>query len=159
MLLELSNVYLKLYIKVKISNDRSVFKLDEMESYSLSLSMYLINYLKSLGFNFYVISNNHKKRVSRFCDPLGIKYLWRAGKPGVLKVSLFMKKHKLFHDETVIIGDQIMTDVILANKLDIKSVLVEPVADQDLIVTKINRSFDHKIRKKLRLDGKLKGVE
>ncbi len=119
----------------------------------------LINYLKSLGFNFYVISNNHKKRVSRFCDPLGIQYLWRAGKPGVLKVSLFMKKHKLFHDETVIIGDQIMTDIILANKLDIKSVLVEPVADQDLIVTKINRSFDHKIRKKLRLDGKLKGVE
>ena len=38
---------LDLYRKVKISNDRSVFKLDEMESYSLSLSMYLINYLKS----------------------------------------------------------------------------------------------------------------
>lgn len=123
------------------------------------VTMSLVNYLKRLGFNFYVISNNRKNRVTRFCEPLGIKYLWRASKPSVLKVSMFMKKNKIYPDDTVIIGDQILTDIVLANKLDIKSVLIEPVADQDLIVTKINRSFDHKIRKKLRLEGKLKGVE
>ena len=119
----------------------------------------LIKYLKQIGFNFYVISNNRKNRVTRFCEPLGIKYLWRTGKPGVLRVSMFMKEHKIYHDDTVIIGDQILTDVIMANRLDIKSILIEPVADQDLLVTKINRSFDHKIRKKLKENGKLKGVD
>lgn len=119
----------------------------------------IVNYLKSIGFKFYVISNNRKKRVTRFCEPLDIKYLWRAAKPGVLKVSMFMKKNKIYHDDTIIIGDQILTDIVLANRLDIRSVLIEPVADQDLIVTRINRSFDHKIRKRLRLEGKLKGVE
>ena len=119
----------------------------------------MVNYLKSIGFNFYVISNNRKNRVTRFCEPLNIKYLWRATKPGVLRVLMFMRKNKIYHDETVIIGDQILTDIVLANKLEIKSVLIEPVADQDLLVTRINRSFDHKIRKRLKSDGILKGVE
>ena len=40
---------------------------------------------------------------------------------------MFMKEHKIYHDDTVIIGDQILTDVIMANRLDIKSILIEPV--------------------------------
>ena len=57
----------------------------------------MVNYLKSIGFNFYVISNNRKSRVTRFCEPLNIKYLWRATKPGVLRVLMFMRKNKIYH--------------------------------------------------------------
>ncbi len=120
----------------------------------------LIDKIRKIGFNFFVISNNRKKRVNMFCEPLDVNgSLYRASKPSVLRLSLFMKKNMIYPDETIVIGDQIMTDVILANRLDVASILIEPVADQDLIVTKINRSFDHKIRKKLRETGKLKGVE
>lgn len=155
--IDFSKLYEKGYRNILCDLDNTLTAF--FNKYPDEKTVVFVNKIKELGFNFYVISNNRKKRVNDFCKTLDIKWLHRAGKPGVLKISLFMKENKIFPDDSIIIGDQIMTDIIMANRLEMHSILIEPVADQDLIVTKINRMFDHKIRSKLRIQGKLKGVD
>ena len=43
------------------------------------------------------------------------------------------------------IGDQIMTDVIGANRCKMFSILVKPINEKDIFVTKIKRPIEEKI--------------
>lgn len=108
-----------------------------------------INDLKKQGFNVIVTSNNTKKRVSTFAEPLNVKYLNSAGKPGIKKIKRYLAENNYSLDETCIIGDQLLTDIICAKRLKIKSILLKPACDKDLIKTKLNRFIDNRIRKKM----------
>ena len=50
--------------------------------------------------------------------------------------------------EIAVIGDQVMTDVWGANRSGMYSILVEPINENDIWVTKINRMFERRILKK-----------
>ena len=52
-------------------------------------------------------------------------------------------------EDTCIIGDQILTDIITAKRLKIKSILLKPACGNDLIKTKINRFIDNRIRRQM----------
>lgn len=108
-----------------------------------------VNDLKKQGFNVIVTSNNTKKRVSTFAEPLNVKYLNSAGKPGIKKIKRYLAENNYSLDETCIIGDQLLTDIICAKRLKIKSILLKPACDKDLIKTKLNRFIDNRIRKKM----------
>ena len=43
------------------------------------------------------------------------------------------------------IGDQLMTDVIGANRCNMFSILVKPIAEKDILITKIKRPIENKI--------------
>ena len=118
-----------------------------------------INYLKDIGFNIYVISNNHEDRVAKFCKDLNCKYSYMSYKPLPFKLNKFIKKENLNKNETIIVGDQIMTDIICSKFLKIKSILVTPACNDDLKETKINRFIDNKIRNKQKKKGYLNKFE
>ena len=103
---------------------------------------------KKLGFKLFIISNNHfETRVKQFATALSMdNYLFNAGKPKTKKLKGFLKANKLALNQCVIIGDQLLTDVLLANQLKLRSVLVEPKSSKDLPITRINRIIDNKIR-------------
>lgn len=106
----------------------------------------------SLGFSVYLISNNSKEaRVKAFANQLNCNgYLYNAGKPGVSRVLKFIKANNLVLNQIVVVGDQLLTDVIMANSLKIKSIAVEPKSTKDLPITRINRIIDKTIRKILK---------
>lgn len=108
--------------------------------------------IKKIGFKTYLISNNSQEiRVKQFADQLDCDgYLYNAGKPGVKKITSFIDNNKLPLKQIAIIGDQLLTDVIMANSIKIKSVLVEPKSTKDLPITRINRIIDKNIRKILK---------
>ena len=118
-----------------------------------------INYLKNKGLNIYVISNNHENRVAKFSNDLGAKYSYMSYKPLPFKLNKFIKNENLKKDEIVIVGDQILTDIICSKLVKIKSVLVTPACNDDLKKTKINRFFDNIIRKKQKAKGYLSKFE
>lgn len=120
---------------------------------------HFINYLKDKGLNIYVISNNHYDRVAIFSNDLGSKFSYMSYKPLPFKLNKFIKKEKLKKEEIVIVGDQLLTDIICSKWLKIKSVLVTPYCDDDLKKTKINRFFDNKIRRKQKEKGYLNKFE
>ena len=52
-----------------------------------------------------------------------------------------------------IIGDQIVTDVLCGNRFRIKTILVDPMGNKDLKITRINRKFEDYIIKKYEKRG------
>ncbi len=48
-------------------------------------------------------------------------------------------------EETVIIGDQLLTDILGGNRLGLHTILVVPVASSDGFFTQFNRKIERKI--------------
>jgi HAD superfamily phosphatase (TIGR01668 family) len=118
-----------------------------------------VNYLKDKGLNIYVISNNDEDRVSIFSNDLGCKYSVMSFKPLTFKLRKFIKKENLNKKEIIIIGDQLLTDIICSKLLKIKSCLAKPACEGDLKKTKLNRFFDNIIRNKQIKKGYLNKFE
>ncbi|PYI51901.1 YqeG family HAD IIIA-type phosphatase [Paenibacillus flagellatus] len=106
----------------------------------------LIDWLKRLqaiGFKVVIVSNNNRLRVSSFSEPLSIPYIFRARKPGNMAFRRAMHIMSLAPEQTVVIGDQMLTDVLGGNRLGLYTILVTPIhlADEGFF-TKINRRIE-----------------
>ena len=65
------------------------------------------------------------------------------------KYKKIMKLYGYNVEEIAAIGDQIYTDIKGANKLNITSILVNPLSPRESLFTKINRLKENKLFKKL----------
>ncbi len=113
----------------------------------LPSTLEFIEMVRSLGFKFYIISNNHEDRVAKFCQNLDVIYLHTTHKPLTGRLKKFISQQKIDATKMVIIGDQLLNDILLSNSMQLHSILVEPVVDKDLLITKFNRFIDKRIRK------------
>ncbi len=86
---------------------------------------------KANNMNFILVSNNGKERVNRFASKLDIEAYPLAKKPLLGSVKKIIKKHQYKKNEMIIIGDQLFTDIFLANRLKIKCILVLPLINKD----------------------------
>ena len=80
---------------------------------------------------------------------LDIPYIYFAKKP--LKYGFKKAKEILNIEENntiAVIGDQVLTDVLGANRCNMYSILVKPLHNKDIFVTKINRLIENKILRK-----------
>ncbi|MCL0329501.1 YqeG family HAD IIIA-type phosphatase [Apilactobacillus xinyiensis] len=108
-----------------------------------------INALYKHGIQLVVISNNSHKRVSKAVQHFNIDYISRAYKPlpsGIIKA---LKKYNLDNKQVIMVGDQLLTDVVASNNAKVRSVLVKPVLPSDAWNTKLNRYIEKKIWTKL----------
>ena len=101
------------------------------------------------GIEMIITSNNTGKRVTKYSRALGIRYMSQVGKPFSRKLLKKLKVLKIDKDETMLIGDQIVTDISCANGAGIKSLLTEKLVEEDQPTTRFNRLFDNPLRKKL----------
>jgi HAD superfamily phosphatase (TIGR01668 family) len=92
-----------------------------------------------------IITNNFEKRVKPYKEKLEIDSVSFAMKPLTTGLRRLTLKYKLNRNEIIMIGDQMVTDIYSASKFGIKSILVDPVGQKDLKITKINRIFEQKI--------------
>ena len=114
----------------------------------------LINSL-SKDFQILVASNNNKERVKKFCQGLNCKYISSSLKP-FKKIAYFVKREYRFNfKEVAIIGDQLVTDILLGNRCGMHTILVDPKGVKDLKITSLNRFIEDKIKKKIKFQ---KGV-
>ena len=77
--------------------------------------------MRGLGIKMRVVSNNNNKRVV-----LGLEYTANGAKPLTFGVNRAVKAMGAKKSETLVIGDQIFTDVMAGNLAGIRTVLVEP---------------------------------
>ncbi|GAA0354029.1 YqeG family HAD IIIA-type phosphatase [Bacillus horti] len=94
------------------------------------------------GFKLVIVSNNNKKRVSLFADPLNIPFVFSARKPFNKAFKRAQQMMELKPTEVVVIGDQLFTDVLGGNRLKLYTILVVPVASSDGIFTRFNRRME-----------------
>jgi len=98
--------------------------------------------LKSNGFKVCLVSNNTEERVIKFNEKLKLFAIHKASKPKSRSFKKAMELMNTDKDNTVVIGDQIFTDVWGGNKAGIKTILVVPVSERDEWVTKIKRGLE-----------------
>lgn len=112
-------------------------------------SIQWINAVKDEEIEVVIISNNSKKRVMKVASVLGLPFIPNASKPSVKGFQEVMARHAVTRSELVMVGDQLLTDVLGANRAGIRSVLVKPILDSDAWNTKINRAIEKFLMKRL----------
>ena len=99
--------------------------------------------LKNKGINFCILSNSNKKeKVENVANILQIKWINFAKKP--LKFG-FKKAQKILQIEPskiAVVGDQIFTDILGANRCKMFSILVEPIEEKDIFITLLKRPLE-----------------
>ncbi len=109
----------------------------------------LVSSLKEKGFAVYVASNNTGRRVSQYCEKLGIESTSGLLKPLSYKLKRWIKSKGYLFDEVILVGDQIFTDVLAAKGAKIDVILTEPISKKDSIFTFFNRKIEGPIRRKI----------
>ena len=95
-----------------------------------------------MGFKVIIFSNASKKRLEPFKNELLVDCSYSSKKPSKRK---FLKVLKMFNfdlSEVAIIGDQLFTDIFGGNRIGIKTILVNPMSDKDMPITKIFRFLE-----------------
>lgn len=114
-----------------------------------------IKSMQKSGIKLILVSNNYKKRVEPFAKLLGLPYISFGMKPLSYGFHKAINKLKIPKAKIAIIGDQIFTDIMGANFLGIKSILVEPVSESKTLMLKFKRFLEIPIKNKILKDKKL----
>ena len=109
--------------------------------------------LHDAGFQITIVSNNSRKRVGTFSEPLGIPFIFRAKKPLSGAFESALKRMNSTKETTVVIGDQLMTDILGGNRRGFRTILVAPVKQNDGFATKFNRYIERKVFRAMKRKG------
>lgn len=127
--------------------DNTIINYDETE-FDQKIIDFLQNLLKE--FSVCVISNSRHKRVSKACND-HVPFIHFALKPFTFGLKRALKLTNSKAEETIFIGDQLMTDIVAANKMGILPILVKPVSRKtDHILTRLNRIHEKHVIKRIK---------
>lgn len=117
--------------------------------YPSDIHFEFVKRVEANNFRFVIISNNKEKRVGKFANKLNVEYICDAKKPLKFVFNKVFKKYNVSPSEVVLIGDQIMTDVLGANRCDVTSILIDQIVTRDIFYTRINRIWENIVLKKM----------
>ncbi|GGE43331.1 hypothetical protein GCM10011391_22680 [Pullulanibacillus camelliae] len=109
--------------------------------------------MQAAGISVTIVSNNHEQRVRAFSEPLGIPFISKARKPLTRAFQKAIREMGLTKETVVVVGDQLLTDVLGGRRLGVHTILVVPVAQSDGWATRFNRRIERLILAKLRRKG------
>ena len=109
-----------------------------------------VEQLKRNGIKICIASNSGKKeKVEMLSNELGIEnYILWSMKPLKFGVKKAQKILKTKNENIAVVGDQIFTDVIVANRCHMFSILVKPIKEKDIWITKMKRPLENYIIQK-----------
>ncbi len=102
-------------------------------------------------FKVFIASNNLKDRVRKIGKYMNVHAFYSVVKPTKKLKKLLLKKYDVKMEEVTIIGDQIVTDIFMGNRLGMNTILVDPLGKKDLKVTYFNRWLETIIMKRIKL--------
>lgn len=102
----------------------------------------LFQKLRKLGMESCLISNNQLKRVKGFADAVGAKFIEDAHKPSAKNYFRAMERMGTDASHTILVGDQLFTDIYGANRAGIRTILVEPIHPKEEIQIVLKRYFE-----------------
>ena len=105
--------------------------------------------LKADGIKICILSNSNKlNKVEAVAKIIDVPYIFFGKKPlksGFLRARDILK---LPNENIAVVGDQIFTDIIGANRCNMFSILVKPIEEKDYLITRIKRPLEKFIIKK-----------
>lgn len=85
----------------------------------------LFRLLQNMGWKTLLLTNNEEERVKRFIRNIDTLYICDAQKPDKTNYLKAVEMMQIKKEEAVLIGDQIFTDILGANRSGIASILVK----------------------------------
>ena len=101
-----------------------------------------IKNLKEAGFNVVIFSNNTKERVERFIGDLDVNYNYWSLKPLPFSYLSVCKRFKTTPDKTIVLGDQLITDILGANLSGCYGIYSKQLQEKDSRLTAFNRKIE-----------------
>lgn len=83
--------------------------------------------LKAAGIQLCVVSNTKRGRAVRFCNLYGIQCITHAQKPFKTGMNKALELYKENRGHIALVGDQIYTDILCANRCNVTSILIQPI--------------------------------
>ena len=100
---------------------------------------------KRRGFAVALVSNNFTERVNRVSAEVGVSAIAGALKPlphGFLRALSILGASKT---QTVVVGDQLFTDVVGARLAGLRVILTRPIEPRDWVGTRVLRFFERMV--------------
>lgn len=106
-----------------------------------------IKEMKSKGVKLYIVSNSFtEKKIRRISKELGLQYYYKAGKPSKKGFKKVLEQFPdIKKEQTLMIGDQIFTDVWGGNRFNIKTLLVKRINKKETILSGCKRPLERLI--------------
>lgn len=98
---------------------------------------------RAAGFKLAVLSNTrHPDRLIRLCDELGLEWVQGPFKPNPAVYLLAVRRAGVTTGQTIMVGDQLFTDIRGANRAGIDAIAVTPLSPRDFIGTRALRILE-----------------
>lgn len=94
------------------------------------------------GFKFCIVSNNSAQRIEATLKKHRIPYVPNAFKPSKKAFQKAMQILNTLPNNTVVIGDQLFTDILGGKRLGLMTILVKPRSKREFLGTKIMRKLE-----------------
>ncbi len=112
--------------------------------------------LKAAGLLLYLVSNTRfPRRLARLAATLDVPYVRRAAKPRRAGFLEALADLQVDPSEAVMVGDQILTDILGGNRVGMRTILVAPMARREFVGTKLTRVAEAVVLIWLRRTGRL----
>ena len=109
---------------------------------------------REAGLTLCMVSNNfHSDQVRGSAEQMGMDVVDHAMKPFPFALRRAMRMEGFSPRETVMIGDQVFTDVVAGKLAGVRTVLVRPQSRKDLWYTHIFRIFERLALHNVTFDG------
>ena len=95
--------------------------------------------IKKMGLKPIILSNSGQTRVAPFKDGLYVDAACSSRKPLKRKYKKIVDMYDVKPSQIAAVGDQLLTDVLWANRMGITSILVNQISTSDFVWTKFNR--------------------
>ncbi|SFG72067.1 hypothetical protein SAMN04487761_1425 [Lachnospiraceae bacterium C7] len=99
----------------------------------------LFKELQDMGFKCMLVSNNKEPRVKKFSEVVKADYIYKAAKPLPKNYRKVMEKFGTTPKNTIMVGDQIFTDIMGGNLAKMKTILVKPIHPKEEIQIVLKR--------------------
>lgn len=138
--IDYKSLYDKGYRGIMFDVDNTLAPYDQVDPEEQLVELFKV--LREIGFDIALVSNNNHIRVNNFNKMLGVHAYPRANKPFTKNLIHAVKTMKTSHDKSVLVGDQLFTDVWAGNQLGCHTILVKPIQDKEQLITKIKRGIE-----------------
>jgi uncharacterized protein len=100
----------------------------------------------AMGLRLCIVSNNWGRRVDRLAAAIGLPCVPGALKPRRAAFRRALHLMGTTPESTVLIGDQLFTDILGGNRLGLYTILVHPQSRREFVLTRFVRFFERAVR-------------
>ncbi len=92
-----------------------------------------------------IVSNNLSQRVEEFSAKIGVSFIAKAAKPRRRAFRQAMRTMGTDAHNTAVVGDQVFTDILGGNRLQLYTILVHPLATEEFWTTRLVRKLEKQV--------------